>query len=342
METLTAQTIGKSSRLEGLAAIGRTPLVHVALRIDGAWRSVALKLESFNPAGSIKDRTAYALLRSLEARNEVRPGDQVIESTSGNLGVALAMICRERGYAFSAVVDPKPDPVVLDKMRAYGAKVIRVEAPDHTGGYLLTRLSEVRRRVDDEHLVWPNQYGNPANPRIHYQQTAPEIRRHQPDIDAIFVAASTGGTLSGVGRYFKAVRPQVRVVGVDIPGSRVFGTTQAARILNGIGSSCESQFLRPGDHDDVVIVRDRDAVAACHMLVESTGIGVGGSSGAVLHACAEYLGEHPEIRRPVCICADGSANYLNTVYGTGWLDKHGFCPASDMRSLRFDEVRWQR
>ena len=113
-------------------------------------------------------------------------------------------------------------------------------------------------------MIWPNQYGNPANPAIHYHQTAPEIRRQRPDVDAVFLATSTGGTLAGIGRYFKAVSPRVRVVAVDVPGSRVFGTVQAPRLLNGVGSSCASQFLRPSDYDDVVIVSDRDAIAACH------------------------------------------------------------------------------
>ena len=153
------------------------------------------------------------------------------------------MISRERGYAFTAVVDPKVDPLVVDRMRSFGAEVVLVEEPDETGGFLLTRLRVVDQMVGEEGMVWPNQYGNPANPAVHYHQTAPEVRRQQPNVDAVFLAASTGGTLAGIGRYFKAVNPRVRVVGVDVPGSRVFSAVQAPRVLNGVGSSFASNWL---------------------------------------------------------------------------------------------------
>ncbi|MDX6720813.1 MAG: N-(2-amino-2-carboxyethyl)-L-glutamate synthase [Solirubrobacteraceae bacterium] len=328
-----------SEPLQRIAAIGRTAMVGISLRVEKRWRWVGLKLESHNPAGSIKDRTAYALVRSLESRGEIRPGDRLVESTSGNLGVALALISKERGYSFTAVVDPKVDPSVLDRVRDLGAEVVSVDEPDGTGGYLLTRLRVVREMVRQNHDVWPNQYGNPANPTVHYQQTGPELRRQQPEVDAVFVATSTGGTLAGIGRYFKAVRPQVHVVGVDVPGSRVFANDPAPRVLNGIGSSCQSQFLRPGDYDDVVIVSDRDAVAACHVVHESLGIGLGGSSGAALAASARYLADHPYLRRAVCICPDGRSNYLNSIYSGTWLADHAFCPRRDIRGLAFDDVR---
>jgi cysteine synthase A len=331
--------IASRRRPDSLSAIGRTPLVDIGLRIDGRWRGVGLKLESYNPAGSIKDRTAYALLRSLERMNALRRGDRVVESTSGNLGVALAMICRERGYTFTAVVDPKVDPLVVDRMTGFGAEVVLVDKRDHTGGYLLSRLEVVRQMLRDEGMIWPNQYGNPANPGIHYHQTAPEIRRQRPGVDAVFLATSTGGTLAGIGRYFRAVNPRVRVVGVDVPGSRVFGTVQAPRLLNGVGSSCASQFLRTSDYDDVMIVTDRDAIAACHLVHESVDIGLGGSSGAVVAACARYLALNPDVHQPVCICADGRSNYLNSIYSDAWLTKFAFCPAADMAALAFDDAR---
>ncbi|MEA2717893.1 MAG: N-(2-amino-2-carboxyethyl)-L-glutamate synthase [Actinomycetota bacterium] len=341
------QTRARASRVETTgrrrrgspSAIGRTPLVEIGLRIDGRWRGVGLKLESYNPGGSIKDRTAYALLRSLEAMNGLHPGDRLVESTSGNLGVALAMISRERGYGFTAVVDPKVDPLVVDRMRSFGAEVVLVDQPDHTGGFLLSRLHVVRQMASDEGMIWPNQYANPANPAIHYHQTGPEIRRQQPGVDAVFLATSTGGTLAGIGRYFKAVKPGVKVVGVDVPGSRVFGDVQAPRLLNGVGSSCASQFLRPSDYDDVVIVSDRDAIAACHLVHESVDIGLGGSSGAVVAACARYLADNPDVHQPVCICADGRPNYLNSIYSEAWLARFAFRPPADMAALAFDDAR---
>lgn len=325
--------------LDGHAAPGDTPLAPIALHVDGAWRRVGLKLESRNAAGSIKERTAYSLIRSLEESDGLREGDRLVESTSGNLGVALALICEQRDYRFTAVVDPKADPAVLERMRSAGAEVVVVDEPDEAGGYLLTRLELVRRMVAEQDVHWTNQYANPANPEIHYRQTAPEIAAQEPEIDAIFVATSTGGTLAGIGRFFKEALPDVRVIGVDVPGSRVFATEQAPRVLNGIGSSRASQFLRPSDYDGVVIVDDRDAVAACHTLDASLGIGLGGSSGATVVACARYLADHPELRRPACVCPDGRENYEHSIYDDGWLAEHAFRPASDARELPFDDAR---
>ena len=187
-------------------------------------------------------------------------------------------------------------------------------------------------------MVWPNQYGNPANPAVHYHHTAPEICRQAPDLDAVFLATSTGGTLAGIGRYFRAVRPQVRVVGVDVPGSLVFGTVQVPRLLNGVGSSCASQFLRPSDYDDVAIVSDMDAIAACHLIDGSLDIGLGGSSGAVVTACARYLAQHPDVRRAVCVCPDGRSNYLSSIYSTTWLAEFDFRPEKDAAGLPFDDA----
>ncbi len=335
------QTCGPGVRRgpsRALAGIGRTPLVDVALRVDGRWRRVGLKLESHNPAGSIKDRTAYSLIRSLERMGQIRPGDRLVESTSGNLGVALALIAGERGYTFTAVVDPKVDPLVVERMHDLGAEVIRADEVDHTGGYLLTRLRMVEQLVAEEGMVWPNQYGNPANPAVHYHHTAPELRHQAPDLDAVFVATSTGGTLAGFGRYFRAVRPHVRVVGVDVPGSLVFGTVPSPRLLNGLGSSCVSQFLRADDYDDVAIVSDREAIAACHRVRGSVDIGLGGSSGAVVTACARYLAEHPEVQHAVCVCPDGSTNYASSIYASSWLAAFDFRPEADAAGLPFDDI----
>jgi 2,3-diaminopropionate biosynthesis protein SbnA len=325
-----------------IEGIGRTPLVDIALCIHGTWRGVGLKLESHNPAGSIKDRTAYALVRSLESAGRIGHGCRLVESTSGNLGVALALISKARGYSFTAVVDPKVDPVVVDRMRSLGAELVPVSEPDPTGGYLLTRLAQVQQLVAEHRMVWPNQYENPANPAIHYHDTAPELRRQRPDIDAVFVAASTGGTLAGIGRYFRTVRSRVQVVAVDVPGSRVFDSVPAPRLLNGIGSSRPSSFLRRGDYDDVIIVSDREAIATCHAVQASVGIGLGGSSGASVAACARYLAGHPEIRRAVCICPDGLSNYVNTIYSAGWLSEHTFTPARDAAALPFTDVVEER
>lgn len=319
-----------------------TPVVDIALKIGSRWRKVGLKLEAHNPSGSIKYRTACGLITELEASGRLAPGVPLVESTSGNLGVALAFLSQARGYRFTAVTDPKTDPAILEHMRSMGAVVISVTEPDEAGGYLLSRLAMVRRMLaEDQAWVWPNQYENPANPQIHFSATAPEVCRQRPGLDAVFIAASTGGTLAGVGRYLKSASPSVRVVGVDIRGSRVFGHPSGKRLITGIGSSRPSLFLRPGDYDDVVIVDDQEAITACHSLQDNLGIGLGGSAGAVVAACARYLKEHPEIAQPVCVCPDGRVNYVNTLYDPGWLAEHGLDAGVNLESVAFSDVsKW--
>ncbi|HEX4832622.1 MAG TPA: pyridoxal-phosphate dependent enzyme [Trebonia sp.] len=319
-----------------------TPIVDIALKIDSRWRKVGLKLESHNPSGSIKYRTARGLVSALEASGALAPGARLVESTSGNLGVAMAFLCQRRGYHFTAVTDPKADPVMLDHMRSLGAAVICVTEPDEAGGYLLTRLALIRAMVArDRASIWPNQYEHPANPEVHSTETAPEICRQRPGLDAVFVAASTGGTLAGIGRYLRSASPSVRVIGVDVRGSRVFGHPSGQRLITGIGSSRPSLFLRPGDYDDVVIVDDREAIVACHYLQGTLGLGLGGSAGAVVTACARYLRGHPEITQPVCLCPDGQANYVNTLYDHAWLAGHGLEPVAGHAPAAFsDASRW--
>ncbi|HEX3961416.1 MAG TPA: pyridoxal-phosphate dependent enzyme [Trebonia sp.] len=319
-----------------------TPIVDIALKIESRWREVGLKLESHNPSGSIKYRTACGLVTALEASGQLGPGAHLVESTSGNLGVALAFLGQARGYRFTAVTDPKADPVMLQHIQSMGAVVVSVTEPDETGGYLLSRLAMVRRLLaEDRTSIWPNQYENPANPEIHYRETAPEICRQRPGIDAVFIAASTGGTLAGIGRYLRSAASSVKVVGVDIRGSHVFGHPSGKRLITGIGSSRPSLFLRPGDYDDVVIVDDQEAVMACHYLQDNLGIGLGGSAGAVVAACARYLKAHPEVAQPVCVCPDGRANYVNTLYNHSWLSERGLSSILNLESIAFsDASKW--
>lgn len=316
-----------------------TPLIDIALQVNSKWRRVSLKLESYNPGGSIKYRTAQGLVENLKRAGLLRPGITLIESTSGNLGVALALLSREYDYHFTAVTDPKTDPTVLDRIRRQGAHVICVTEPDTAGGYLLSRLAAVRDFLAAQpDAIWPNQYENLANPSVHYRQTAPEICGQCPEIDAVFVAASTGGTLAGIGRYLKAADRSVRIVGVDMHGSAVFGFPIGKRLVTGIGSSRHSSFLRPDDYDDVVLVDDLAAIATCHRLRE-LGLHLGGSSGAAIAACSRYLAANEDIMCAVCICPDGASNYLNSLYSQEWLALNGLDLEDDAAVRLFDDVK---
>jgi len=308
-----------------------SPTVPVAAVHGAQVVTIHLKLEAFNRFGSIKARTATGLVDALEEQGRLWPGIRIVESTSGNLGVALAGIAAERGYLFTAVVDPCTAPALLAGMVEQGAEIDMVAEKDCAGGYLISRLRRVRELTDGRtDRIWSNQYGSPANPRAHELGTAPEIARQAGGaMDAVFVAVSTGGTLAGVGRYLREHHPECRVVGVDVPGSVAFGGPPGPRQLTGIGSSVQSQFLRPWMYDEHIEVEPGAALAACRRLAAQTGIEVGGSGGAVLAACLRYLQAHPEIRHPVCLCPDSGANYRQTIFDDGWLHANGLGSALD-------------
>jgi 2,3-diaminopropionate biosynthesis protein SbnA len=324
--------------------IGNTPLQAITLTIQGVTQTVHLKLEGFNPTQSMKDRTAYALIHDLEMQGRIHKTSTIVESTSGNLGVAMARLCQLKGYQFLAVVDPKTTAENIAKLHSLGAQVEVVTQPDKNGGYLLSRLTHIKRLIEDRaDYIWTNQYENVANPLIHYNSTGPEIYKqmHQ-QVDVVFAPVSTGGTLAGVGKFFREALPATHIVGVDALGSVIFGASPAPRKLTGIGSSQRSTFLHQGLYDEYMLIKDEEAFAFCRLLFASTGISVGGSSGAVLAACARYMAQHQDVGRVVCICADHGENYRSSIFSDTWLQEQGLELASthlgqveQMRALSF-------
>jgi N-(2-amino-2-carboxyethyl)-L-glutamate synthase len=312
------------------AKIGSTSMVRVELQINGQWRQVWLKLEGGNPCGSIKDRTAKALIDALDREGRLQPDSVIIESTSGNLGVALATIARARETRFIAVVDSAISYESLVKIQDQGAEIEMVRHPDGTGGFLLSRLRRVREIcASSDRYVWTNQYENIANPRAHFETTGPELYQQMGrDIDAIFIAVSTGGTLAGVARYLRQVSPSTKIVAVDALGSVALGGQPGPRLLKGIGSGKASQFITRGLYDQSYLISDARAFAACRALKESLGLSIGGSSGAVLSACAMYLGAHPDMR-VICLCPDTGENYRTSIFNDRWLQSHGMNLSKD-------------
>ena len=321
------------------ARIGCTPLVRVRLRIERRWHSLWLKLEQFNRGGSIKDRTAYGLLEDVEERGLMRDADSIVESTSGNLGIGLALACRERGYRFIAVVDPMASEFSVARMRELGARIemARPESPGES--FLARRLARVQElRRGEPGLVWTNQYGNLANPRIHRDHTGAEILRQLADCpEAVFVAVSTGGTLKGISQHYRVFSPQTMIGAVDIEGSVVLGGPAAKRTIPGIGSSRHSDFLGDRPYDFGSYVSEEDAIAACHAMRICTNIGLGGSSGAVLVAAARFIRDLRPRRPVVCVCPDGSDRYERSIYDQEWLRRKGFQIGSPT-SLPFDDI----
>lgn len=308
-----------------MTQIGNTPLAPIALSIHGRRRVVRLKLEGANPCGSLKDRTAQSLIDELEQHGALERSSVLVESTSGNLGVALAWLARRRGYHFVAVIDPKTTRENVRRLRRLGARIELVDTPDEAGGYLLARIERVRQLcASSPAYVWPDQYANPANPRAHEQGTGPELLQQlSGDLDAVFVAVSTGGTLAGLARFLRRESPATQIIAVDAYGSVALGGSPGPRLLTGIGASQASSFVSAGLYDDLIFVRDAEAFANCRALASGTGLAVGGSSGATLAACARVLARDPDLERVVCLCADRGQSYASTIYSNRWLARHG-------------------
>lgn len=309
-----------------LAQVGNTPMLKIYLKINRAWAPVCLKLEGCNPAGSSKDRPAIALITDLEKRGLLKSSSTVVESTSGNLGVALACFCRELGYSFMAVIDPKTTFEIRTRMEQFGAQLELVDEPDETGGYLLSRMHRIHELCNSSsRYVWTDQYSNEANPRAYYGSMAPEIHRQMSgSVDAIFISVSTGGTLAGVGQYFREVSPATRVIGVDARGSVVFTDVRGPRKLTGIGSSRKSSFIRSAHFNEYALVNDIEAFSMCRRVDNALGLKLGGSSGAALFACAQYLQNHPGLNNVVCVCPDNGASYTSTIFNDQWLELNGY------------------
>jgi N-(2-amino-2-carboxyethyl)-L-glutamate synthase len=296
--------------------IGNTPTRAVRVKLGDCTRQIHLKLEGFNPGGSIKDRTAIALIRDLEAGMRLKRNGMIVESTSGNLGAALAYISRELGYRFTAVVDPKLTEENAEKMRRMGATLDHVTELDETGGYLLTRLRRVQELLSTiPGAVWPNQYENPVNAKAHFEETGPEIlRQMNGKIDMAFLGVSTGGTLAGVSRFLRMALPRVSIVAVDAKGSIALGGTPGSRLLTGIGASRKATLLRRDDYSSVLYMNDIDAFACCRALARRTDLSVGGSSGAVVAAAIQWLACAPATTRAVCLCPDTGLNYQSSIF----------------------------
>jgi cysteine synthase A len=291
------------------------------LRLEGLVAAdVYLKLEGLNPAGSVKLRPAVWMIETLEAEGRLQAGyHHVIESSSGNLGIALALTCKVKGYAFTCVTDPNANPGAVRLMQAYGASVVMVRERDTMGGYLGTRIAYIRQMLaTDPRAVWTNQYANPANAGAHYALTAPAIQRAFPDLDYLFIGAGTTGTLVGCASYFARHQPSTKVIGVDAVGSVTFGGPAARRHLPGLGTSRRPELADLHTPDEVVYVRERDAVRTCRSLLDRYGLLVGGSTGTVISAVEHYP------LRPgssvVAISPDFGDRYLDTLYDEDWVE----------------------
>ncbi|WP_320777629.1 2,3-diaminopropionate biosynthesis protein SbnA [Streptomyces sp. CRN 30] len=279
-----------------------------------------LKCEGFNFAGSVKMKAAREMVDAAERDGRLRPGSVLVESSSGNLGVALSVIAASRGHRFLCVTDSRCNLSTIRLMETLGARVHVIDRPDLHGGFLGARLGYVRALcASDERYVWLNQYSNQGNWRAHYRTTAPAIARRFPDLDVLFLGAGTTGTLMGCARWFWNWRRPVRIVAVDTVGSVTFGGPPGHRMIPGLGMSVPPPLLDTSYVDDVVRVEEPDAVRMCRRLA-ARGFLFGGSTGTVVSGAEEWLERHG--RRgvtAVAIAPDLGERYLDTVYRDGWM-----------------------
>ena len=284
-------------------------------------RSLFLKCEGFNFAGSVKLKAAAEMVEAADRDGTLTPGSILVESSSGNLGVALSIVAASKGYRFVCVTDSRCNLSTRLLMEALGAEVHVITEPDATGGFLGARLDHVRALcASDDRYVWLNQYTNPGNWRAHYRTTAPAIAREFPQLDVLFVGAGTTGTLMGCARWFRQWRPRVRVVAVDTVGSVTFGGDPGPRMIPGLGMTIRPPLLDVSYVDEVVRVREADTIRACHRLARR-GFLFGGSTGTVVSGAMSWLAEHDAAElTAVAIAPDLGERYLETIYQTNWVE----------------------
>ncbi|MFE7440517.1 2,3-diaminopropionate biosynthesis protein SbnA [Streptomyces chartreusis] len=290
-------------------------------------RRLFLKVEGFNFAGSIKLKAAREMVAQAEAAGRLGPGSTLVESSSGNMGVALALLAASRGFRFLCVTDSRCNAVTRRTMESLGAEVHVITEPHETEGFLGARIRHVKALLAaDDKKVWLNQYLSPGNWMAHYRTTAPAIARQFPDLNVLFVGAGTTGTLMGCARYFRERRPSVRVVAVDSVGSVTFGRPAATRHIPGLGTSVRPALLDESLVDAVVHVPEAATVRTCRELMRH-GFSFGGSTGTAVTGALSWLSEQygdttsgiREQVTAVTISPDLGERYMETVYHDEWV-----------------------
>src|ERR1700753_3207373 len=311
--------------------VGNTPLVRLRevtrdLHLAGPGPDVLAKVEYFNPGGSVKDRIALRMIQSAEKAGLLQPGGTIVEPTSGNTGVGLAIVAAERGYKCVFIC---PDKVAQDKisvLRAYGADVVVCPssvAPDHPDSY----YSVARRMAAELPGAWqPDQYANPDNPASHYASTGPEIWSQTDGRVTHFLGrVGTGGTISGAGRYLKEISDgRVRVIGADPEGSVYSGGSGRPYLVEGVGEDFWPEAYDRDVADEIVAVSDKDSFQMTRRLAKEEGLLVGGSCGMAVVAAlevAERLGPDDVL---VVLLPDSGRGYLSKIFNDDWMADYGF------------------
>ncbi|WP_339879171.1 2,3-diaminopropionate biosynthesis protein SbnA [uncultured Algoriphagus sp.] len=306
-----------------LDAVGFTPMIRLNRLFADSQFKIFAKMESFNPGGSIKDRTALQLITHAMENGKLKKGDTVVESSSGNMAIGLAQTCKYFGLNLEVVVDPMVNKLNVKIIKAYGGKVNFVDTPAKVGGFLQARLDRVQEILDSNpRSFWTNQYGNIQNPAAHKQTMHEIIKDLGQAPDYLFAATSTCGTLMGCVEYIKANRLKTKIIAVDALGSVIFGLPPGERKIPGHGAGRKSQFLKVESIFDVVHVSDAECVEGCHRLLNTEAILCGGSSGAVTYAVQKLIPSLPTGSTVAMILCDRGERYLDTIYNEDWVSEN--------------------
>ncbi|WP_127587641.1 2,3-diaminopropionate biosynthesis protein SbnA [Paenibacillus koleovorans] len=312
-------------KLEGgiARAIGGTPLIRLEQLFREEPFQVYGKLEWMNPGGSSKDRPALVMLREAIRRGDLTSESVVIESSSGNLAISLAQLCRYLGLRFICVVDPRTTEQHIRIIRSFHGEVDLVEVPDaETGEYLPARIRRVQELVASiPHAYWTNQYGNPDNALAHETMTMAEIGEQLGPIDYLFCGVSSCGTIRGCADYVRRQGWATRIVAVDAAGSVLFGGEKGPRKFPGLGAAITPGLYRSDAADRVVKVSDADCVRGCRDLVRQEAILAGASSGGVIAAVSRLRAEIPAGAVCVALLPDRGERYLSTVFHDAWVER---------------------
>ncbi|MGG3281136.1 PLP-dependent cysteine synthase family protein [Paenibacillus solani] len=319
-----------------LDTVGNSPLVQLRNLVRDEV-DVILKLERTNPGGSIKDRPALYIIEEAERRGWLKPGGTLIESSSGNFGISLAMIGAARGYRVIILVDPKTTPTNLAMLKAYGAEVIVVTEQDDSGSYHKTRIAlanKLHREITNSFR--PDQCFNHLNGEAHFNQTAAELfEQCERNLDVVILSVSTGGQIGGFSRFFRENAAHVKIIAVDAIGSTIFGGTSHSYLLPGMGLSWTPTNIDDLNRIDAVYkVPDEDSFMMCRILARHEGILCGGSTGAAMLVALKLAMQSRKEKRIVCIASDSGERYLSTIYNDEWMHERSMTLSLDPLELR--------
>lgn len=331
-----------------LGTVGQTPLVRLNRVTSDLSCPLFAKVEFFNPGGSIKDRIALNIISEAEESGMLKPGGTIVEATSGNTGVGLAIVSAMKGYKTFFVMPDKMSQEKIQLLRAFGARVVITPTavePDDPRSYYRVAKQIV---AETPNAILANQYHNPENPRSHYLTTGPEIwEQTRGQVTDVIVGMGTGGTISGIGRYLKEQNPSIKIIGVDPTGSILLETWQKGSMpddalarpykIEGIGEDFLPSTLDLSVIDEVIRVTDKEAFQWTRRIVKEEGIFCGVSSGAALAAAMKYVQELPPGHLAVVIFPDSGSRYLSKVFDDKWMRENGFLE-SEWEAVRLSEV----